>query len=397
MSSRVVSVFGPDADELLTSPRTLVIFFSSVLMMMNAEMVSPLLPVIMEEYAVSEARIGLVMTALTLPAVVFVPIMGVAADKFSRRIVLSSSLLLTGIAGLGIVFTQSYEQLLALRVLQGIGYSGVQPITVTLLGDLYEAPKETTAQGIQTFFNNVAGSLLPPIGGLLLAISWQTPFLLYGIHVPIAILAFAVVPLISKRQNDEGDGSYVRQISALLARKKILLLFLAGFTMFFLRYGIVTYLPLLLVREFDVLTSTTGLFVGLATACAAIGASQAGRFSHRFSQRKTLQTGLFVSGSTLLVLPFTEPVPTAVTAGVIICYGFFWGITTPTQKSMINQIATSRVRAGAVSASYIVQNFGKAIAPVAGGVAIAWLGYTVGFAVLGLLPIVTAFSFYFYR
>lgn len=397
MSSRVVSVFGPDADELLTSSRTLVIFLSSVLMMMNAEMVSPLLPAIMDAYTVSESQIGLVMAALTLPPVVFVPVMGIAADKLSRRVVLGSSLLLTGVAGLGIVFTQTYEQLIALRVLQGIGYSGVQPITVTLLGDLYTKSTETTAQGLRTFFNNVAGSLLPPIGGFLLLVSWKAPFLLYVIHIPVAIFAFVMVPLVSSQDEGTDDKKYARQIAQLLARKKILLLFFAGFTMFFLRYGLITYLPLLLTREFGLSTSSTGIFVGLSTACAAIGASQAGRLSHHFSQKRTLQTGLLIAGLAFVVLPLTNAVSIVVTGAVIVCYGFFWGITSPTQKSLINQIVSARVRAGTISASYTVQNLGKAVAPVGGGIAIALMGYQIGFALLGVLPLVTAVSFYYYR
>lgn len=397
MASRVVSVLGTDADELLASPYTVVILFSSVLMMMNADMIAPLLPVIMGEYAVSETRIGLVMTALTLPAVVFVPIMGIAADKFSRRFVLSASLLLTGFAGLGISVSQTFDQLLVLRALQGIGYSGVQPVTVTLLGDLYEGPKETTAQGLRTFFNNIASSLLPPISGALLVISWQVPFLLYTIHIPVAILAFFLVPAITTEKAAKTDEPYYKQIGALLSERKIILLFVAGFSMFFLRFGVVTYIPLLLTNEFGVSAGGTGIYVGLMAMFIAIGASQAGRLSHFLSHKWTLQIGLFVTGITLLIIPFTGIVPFPVTVGLILCYGFFWGLTAPTQKSMINQIATVRVRAGMISASYTVQNVGKAVAPVATGFAIASAGYQVGFATLCLLPLATALVFFKYR
>jgi MFS family permease len=303
----------------------------------------------------------------------------------------------TGIAGLGIAFTDSFEQLLALRVLQGIGYSGVQPITVTLLGDLYEGPKETTAQGIRTFINSIGGSVFPLVGGALLVVSWKAPFFLYVFHLLAAVLAFYTIPTITGGSSDTGARRYVGLIASMLSRTRIRVLFLATFTIYFLRYGIVTYLPLLLVREFGVATSDTGLFVGLATACGGIGGSQAGRISRRLTRKRTLQAGLLVAGVLLIALPFTRGTSPAVAAGVIVCYGVTWGITGPVQKSLLNQLVTARVRAGTIAASYMATNLGKSAAPIGIGVAIAATNYRAGFALLGLLPIVTTLAFVGFR
>lgn len=398
MLTRVASVFGPDAERILTSPHTLVVFLTSLLMMMNVEMISPLLPVLMDEYLVSESRIGLVMTALTLPPVFTIPFVGVAADRFSRRYVLSGSLLLVGVGGIAIPLTTTFDQLLALRALQGVGYGGVMPTTVALLGDLYDGTAETTAQGVRTFFNNVTAAVMPAVGGLLLVVSWEAPFALYAINIPAALLVLVAVPTRpSTRHERDDDDSYTDQLVGVLAQREVLLVFAAGFTAFFIRYGFVTYLPLLLVREFGMRSNETGLLVGLGAGCAAIGASQAGRLSDWFSKTRTVQLGLLGSGGALAALPFTASVPFAVTVATVVCYGFFWGATAPTQRSLVNHLSTAQVRASAVSASHTVVNLGKATAPVATGLAISVAGYGVGFASLGLLPALTAIGFHYYR
>lgn len=383
LANRFRTLFGPGTATLFRSPRAVAIFLSSLLMMMNAQMISPLLPVLMDQYSVSESSIGLVMTALTAPPILFIPIIGPLTDRFPRRWVLATSLLIVGLAGLGIPFTATFEQLLGLRVVQGIGYSGVMPTTVTLLGDLYEGSVETTAQGIRSSMNNLASSILPVIAGAMLAISWKAPFFLYLATVPAALLVLVAIPSITGSGSQPSFRVYLRQVVQPLQDRRLIVLLWLGFVIFFVQYGFITYLPLLLVNQFGMSSALTGMYVGVAFAGGAVGASQAGRFVDRFSKPASLAVAFSVVGATLLAIPIVG-VSRIVLFPTIALYGLCWGITSPTQRSMVNQSVDVSIRAGVNAMSYTLQNFGKAVAPLLVGVIVAATDYWTGFLLLSI-------------
>ena len=85
------------------------IFGSSVLMIMGASLVYPILPVIAESLMISDGQIGLVLSAFALPAVFLAPVAGSLSDLRGRKFVLVSSLLLYGFAGGAIALVDSFK------------------------------------------------------------------------------------------------------------------------------------------------------------------------------------------------------------------------------------------------------------------------------------------------
>ena len=109
-----------------------VIYASSVMMIMGTGVIYPVLPVIAKSLEVPRSQIGLILTVFTLPSIFRAPVIGMLADLKGRKAVLSSSLLLYGVTGVGITFVDSFSSVLVLRALQGVGYAGVMPLTILL-------------------------------------------------------------------------------------------------------------------------------------------------------------------------------------------------------------------------------------------------------------------------
>jgi MFS family permease len=63
---------------------------------------------LIEPFGASSATIGLIMSAFTAPAVVMTPVIGVIADRFGRRPVILSGLVLFGTAGTAITLTTTF-------------------------------------------------------------------------------------------------------------------------------------------------------------------------------------------------------------------------------------------------------------------------------------------------
>src|SRR5918911_155410 len=115
----------------------------------------------------------LVYPAYTVPMIFLAPIAGAIADLHGRRPLLFGGLLLFGLAGAAVGLAPSFEWVLALRTLQGVGASAVMPLTIVLLSDLLQGERETSAQGLKVVLDRVSLSVIPLLAGLLAMLTWQ--------------------------------------------------------------------------------------------------------------------------------------------------------------------------------------------------------------------------------
>ena len=162
---------------LFDDPRFLAVVLVGISGVFGGNVVPPALPDIATQFSVSDAQVGLVMTTFSLPPLFMVPIVGALADLYGRRTIILTFLTLYGMAGTAIIFAGSFETVLVLRFIQGVGYAGTQPLGVTLIGDLYSGTRGSTAQGLYSSsigFGNIAA---PILAGALLALGWFFPFL----------------------------------------------------------------------------------------------------------------------------------------------------------------------------------------------------------------------------
>lgn len=68
------------------------------------------------------------MVAYTTPAILLAPLVGIVADLSGRKWMLALGLAVFGSAGTSAAFVPSYEWVLAMRVLLGIGMSALTPL-----------------------------------------------------------------------------------------------------------------------------------------------------------------------------------------------------------------------------------------------------------------------------
>jgi MFS family permease len=90
------------------------VIYASSVMMMGTGLIYPVLPVIAQSLEVPRSQIGLILTVFTLPSIFLARVIGMLANLKGRKVVLSSCLLLYGVAGLGITFVDSFSSVLVL-------------------------------------------------------------------------------------------------------------------------------------------------------------------------------------------------------------------------------------------------------------------------------------------
>lgn len=375
--------------ERLVGDRTfLLLSLTSLISVTGVTLVSPALPAIADGLGVGQSQIGLVVTAFTLPTIFVLPVAGFVADNFGRRRVMSAGCLLFGIGGLLGYLANDLGLLLAGRVIQGVGYAGVMPLTVTLIGDLYEDNLESEAQGLRTSSIKVGSILWPVVGGALAAITWNTVFLAYLLFVPLALLLWVGVP--DGDTDREDAAAYAQTLGHIAERPRIATYLSIGFVRFFLLYSFLTYLPLLLTSRFDIGSAAVGTYVALLGVGGIVSASTSGLFAERFRKMSTIVGALSLVGAASVVLLSVESF--LVTIAAIVLVGLGESLVGPLHHSLVTQHVDADHRAGVVTLNSMTQNTGKTLAPVVVG-SILFLGDLVWLYVAAGLAFVSALGY----
>ena len=363
------------------------VFASSMALMMGVNFIQPALPAMTQAFGISDSALGLVMTVYTGPAIILAPLFGVVADLYGRRLLLAWGLVLFGLSGTAIAFAPTFGWVLALRAIQGIGFSAVIPLTIVLIGDLLEGDSEVGGQGLKVFLDRIGYLVFPPLGGILAAIAWFWPFALYLIVVPLGLMILFWMPETKASGNSGGTWSYLKDMLRLTRRPRLLVAFSAGFLRFFLDYGFLTYFPLFLVRSHGISTATAGFLYAFFSAGAMLTSSQAGRLAAGHDKARLLFLASVVSGAALVAVPFLPGVWLVGTA--LFFYGLANGVISPMQKSLLTQNAPTELRGGIISFDRLIPQVSKTVSTTVVGLLLVAASLSTIFWMLGILSFIS--------
>ncbi|MFC9897121.1 MDR family MFS transporter [Nocardia sp. NPDC127579] len=122
-----------------------------------------------------------------LAQAVTVPIYGKLADTFGRKPVLLFGIAVFALGSLLCGLATSMLGLIIFRAIQGLGAGAVQPMTLTIAGDLYTLTERAKVQGYIAAVWATSSVLGPLLGGLFSEyLSWRWIFL---VNLPLSALA----------------------------------------------------------------------------------------------------------------------------------------------------------------------------------------------------------------
>jgi EmrB/QacA subfamily drug resistance transporter len=129
---------------------------------------------------------------------------GAAGDRFGRRRLLITGVILFGIASLACSVAPTLPFLLFARFVQGASAAMLMPNSLAILGQSFRGEAKGRAIGIWAATGAAAGAVGPVLGGWLIdAGSWRLAFL---INVPVSIAAVALAYRYVSRDVDEAKG-----------------------------------------------------------------------------------------------------------------------------------------------------------------------------------------------
>ncbi|HEX8390579.1 MAG TPA: MFS transporter, partial [Candidatus Saccharimonadales bacterium] len=176
---------------------------SLFLVALDQTIVSTALGKIVEEFN-AFSSLSLIVTAYLLTTTVTVPIAGKLSDLFGRRVVLLTGVAVFLLGSLLSGLSQSIDQLVWFRALQGVGGGIITANAFTIVGDLFPPRERSKWQGLIGATFGLSSVIGPLLGGWLtdgqqffnVTTDWRWAFY---INVPIAIAAFVLIAIYSPR------------------------------------------------------------------------------------------------------------------------------------------------------------------------------------------------------
>ena len=133
-----------------------------------------------------------VFSVYLLTSTTTVPIYGKLADLFGRKPIFLFGTALFLIGSIASGTSQSMEQLIVFRAIQGLGAGAVLPIVLTIIGDIFVLEERARVQGLFSGVWALSSVVGPALGGFIVDhFSWRWVFY---INIPFGLLsAFLLV------------------------------------------------------------------------------------------------------------------------------------------------------------------------------------------------------------
>ena len=172
--------------------------FVSVL---NNSMVNVVVPVIGEEYGVTEAQVGWVITGFLLAFAIGIPLYGRAADVFSVRRAFIAGLATFAVGSLVCALAPTLWALVLGRIVQGAGGAAIPALASVSVARILPPGERGSALGLIVSSVGIGGAVGPIFGGVVGTLAgWHTLF------IATFLLTLALIPAVMYVLPAEGAG-----------------------------------------------------------------------------------------------------------------------------------------------------------------------------------------------
>ncbi len=347
-------------------------------------LIGPLTTPIIEEFGITQAKMGAVSTLAILVSAICYPVWGYLYDRYARARLLAAASFLWGASTSLNALARSYGVFLVTRGSTGIDDSAY-PGIFSLLADYFGPRLRGRIFGLlQTAmpFGYMLGLILAAaLGGSL---GWRKVFYLTGgLGILLSVIIFLVVRE-APRGGAEPELQGLDEVPAfrfswpvarrLLGSRSMGLIFLQGFFGLFpwnvLTYWFFRYLEM--ERGFTSQEATTTMMVAIVTLASGyvVGGSLGDRlFRRRLDGRVLAAGGGVIAGAVFLTIAMNvPPASKALFIAVMALTGVTMSMAAPNVSATVQDIAEPEVRSSALAMLSFVEGTGAALAPWLAGI-----------------------------
>ncbi|MET0727968.1 MAG: MFS transporter [Acidimicrobiales bacterium] len=344
-------------------PSLPLIFSITVTGILANTLVVPAIPDILDAFEQPDSRAGLFVAAGALPGILMAPIIGVIADRFGRRAVLVPCLVGFSVFGLLSALSPSFQVLLVLRLLQGVGSAGLINLAVVIIGDHWTGLERARLVGQNAAVLTMSLAVFPLVGGLLTDVGgWRLSFAPYAAGLITATMIWHRLD----PARPAGGQTLRTQLGGVrvAARQRDVIGSIAiGSIIFMLIFGLfLTAMPVHLEREFGLGAGQRGLIVAAPALTSTIAALWLGRIRARRGAVHLVVGAAALFTVAFVIVGVAGSLPVLV-AGTML-FGFGEGLFIPTLQDIVTGAAPAAQR-GAIVALWVgAARLGQTVGPL---------------------------------
>ena len=362
------------------------LFSVRLLSAMGVTLILPVMPGMARAFGLTVAEAGLVVVCFTLAEATMTPIAGILSDRFGRKAILLPSLFVFAAGGILCLFAETWREVLACRIIQGIGAGPLGVLYTILAADMVDEAHLPRIMGRLTAVSSLGTIVYPIVGGLLGDWSWRAPFLVFTLALPTALLSLSVE--LEHPQRPMDWGRYLKQTGSILRERKAIGLFVIFFLCYCAIYGpINTCFPMMAEARFHASSS----HIGLVFSTVALGSYLAAAGLPRLHRRWSFRTLMLAAGACYAVpLAFLPVVPGLWLCAVpLFVSGAAQGLSLPIVNDNVALLGTPDDRAAILAVSETFARVSQSVSPLLfsfASMAWSWGGtYAVGVSVGALI------------
>jgi EmrB/QacA subfamily drug resistance transporter len=182
----------------------IVFAFGMFMNLLDTTIVNVALPTFARDFSASATTIEWVVTAYLLALAVFIPVSGWVGDRFGTKRTFMVALAAFTIGSLLCALSQNIHELIAFRVLQGMGGGMLMPVGMAMVFRAFTPAERAQAGALVSIPTAIAPAAGPVLGGYLVEYqSWHWIFL---INIPIGVLAILFSGLVLREERQPRPG-----------------------------------------------------------------------------------------------------------------------------------------------------------------------------------------------
>jgi MFS transporter, DHA1 family, multidrug resistance protein len=280
---------------------------------LSIDMYLPALPVIAVDLRGTAGDIQLTLSAFMIAFGAGQIFYGPAGDRFGRRPVILSGLVIYVLASIGCAFAAEAGQLVLLRFLQGLAACGGVVLARTMVRDLAEKDQAARAMSLMMACTSIAPMLAPLIGGQVLwFLGWRAIFWVLAL-VGVVALVFAWLRLPETLRPEYRQplvlSSILKRFGELVRHRAFMGY---AFTSTFQFSALMSFLsgsPFVFIEKYGIAPRAFGLIFGGMIVFMTLGSLLNARFAPVFGASRILRYAVIVPavvGPTALVMGLIE-------------------------------------------------------------------------------------------
>ena len=209
---------GRETKVLPPRARWLGLLFISIavaLIIVDSTIVNVAIPSIVDDLGITSTQVQWVQESYTLVFAALLLVFGALADRYGRRRILVTGVVIFAAASVLAAFSETGDLLIGSRVLQGVGGAMVLPTTLSIINATFRGRERAIAFAI---WGSTIGGMVavgPLLGGWLTTYySWRWAF---GINVPLGIIIIIGVFLFIIETKEAGEPRRIDIVGAILS------------------------------------------------------------------------------------------------------------------------------------------------------------------------------------